>query len=616
MLEHVPVGCYGAAPKGVKQTRARFDCFAALFLGASVLVACRAGSGPAEPQATLAETSAAQADFRRIQALWLSSPDRGELEAEFRSFLVRFAGDDRTRLVRVYLALVHVERGELERARKVLVPLRDEPHGTARDFARVAEAAILVRAGQAERALVLLEPLAGKLVDADERYVFGEQIVTASLAARRWRAAVDHTIGWLAHVRAEHVEGAQHRAARLLERLPLSALEQRLQFLDAESDNEFQSSELVPARDWLRKLMRERLVENAIERRDGALAGRLLQATPALRRSERGPELVRLASSEAALPYVAGRSLGLVLSQSEALSRRRSAEVAAGMTRALGLPHASRREKSVSLLVRSESGVAGEMESALGSLAGEGAAVLIAGVDAAGAERAARYAATSSIPVIVLSAPSGPTDRFAFVLGADRGDVEREIEQAVRARNVPSLARVDAQSGPCGTVPATNEEASSAAAAKRVPRALVLSTDARCARSILQELGTAGAPLFVLDLECAELGLGQAPPDTLVVSTGNFPKAPAGANRRAATWYEALGHDAALLGAAALQHFSLERVDDARAVAALHARARDALSNVSVDLWTSHARGFSGVQQLARRFSVVTARELSKVNAP
>ncbi|HEY6556641.1 MAG TPA: hypothetical protein VI072_05185 [Polyangiaceae bacterium] len=613
----MPVGCYGAASKGVKQTRARFDCFAALFLGASVLVACRAGAGPAEPQATLAETSAAQADFRRIQALWISSPDRSELEAEFRSFLVRFAGDDRTRLVRVYLALVHVERGELERARKVLVPLPEEPHGTARDFARVAEAAILVRAGQAQRALVLLEPLAGKLVDADERYVFGEQIVTASLAARRWRAAVDYTIGWLAHVRAEHVESAQHRAARLLEKLPLSALEQRLQFLDAESDNEFQSSELVPARDWLRKLMRERLVENAIARRDGALAGRLLQATPALRRSERGPELVRLASSEAALPYVAGRSLGLVLSQSDALSRRRSAEVAAGMTRALGLPHASRREKSVSLLVRSESGVTGEMESALGSLAGEGAAVLIAGVDAAGAERAARYAATSSIPVIVLSAPSGPTDRFAFVLGADRGDVEREIEQALLARNVPSLARVDAQSGPCRrTVPATNEEASSAATAKRVPRALVLSTDARCARSILQELGTAGAPLFVLDLECAELGLGQAQADTLVVSTGNFPKAPAGANRRAATWYEALGHDAALLGAAALQHFSRERVDDARAVAALHARARDSLSNVSVELWTSQARGFSGVQQLARRFSVVTARELSKVRAP
>jgi hypothetical protein len=615
MLEHLPAGCYEAASKGVKQTCARFACRAVLFLGASLLVACRAGSGPAEPQATLAETSAAQADFRRIQALWLSSPDRGELEAEFRSFLVRFAGDDRTRLVRVYLALVHVERGELHRARKVLVPLGEEPHGTARDFARVAEAAILVRAGQAERALVLLEPLAGKLVDADERYVFGEQIVTASLAARRWRAAVDHTIDWLAHVRAEHAESAQHRAARLLEKLPLPALEQRLQFLDAESDNEFQSSELVPARDWLRKLMRERLVENAITRRDGALAGRLLQATPALRRSERGPDLVRLASSEAALPYVAGRSLGLVLSQSDALSRRRSAEVAAGMTRALGLPHASRREKSVSLLVRSESGVAGEMESALGSLAGEGAAVLIAGVDAAGAERATRYAATSSIPVIVLSAPPGPTDRFAFVLGADRGDVEGEIEQAVRARNVPSLARVDAQSGPCRAVPA-NEEGSGAAAAKRARRALVLSTDARCARSILQELGSAGTPLFVLDLECAELGLGQAQADTLVVSTGSFPKAPAGANGRAPTWYEALGHDAALLGAAALQHFSLERVDDARAVAALHARARDALSSVSVELWTSQARGFGGVQRIERRFSVVTARELSKVRAP
>jgi hypothetical protein len=579
------------------------------------LPGCRGGAGPAEPQATLAETGAAQADFRRIQALWLSGSDRSDLDAEFRSFLVRFAGDDRTRLVRVYLALTLVERGELVRAREVLVPLQEEPHGTARDFARVAEAAIRVRAGAPERALSLLEPLAGKLVDADERYVFGEQIVTASLAARRWRAAIDHTIAWLSHVRAEHVESAQQRASRLLEQMPLAALEQRLQFLDAESDNEFQSSEIVPARDWLRKLMRERLVHSALQRRDSALAGRLLQGSPALRRAERGPELVRLASSETALPFVAGRSLGLVLSQSDATARRRSAEVAAGMSRALGLPRPARRASSVSLLVRSESGVAGEMESALASLAGEGAAVLIAGVDGTGGERAARYAATSSIPVIVLAAPSGPVDPFTFVLGADRGDVDAEVQQVLRTLQVSSVVRADGQSDRCRPS-AVASDLVAASGKKHESRALLLSTDARCARSILQELAADGpGPLLVLDLECAELVASHSRAETLVVSTGAFPKASTGA-APPPTWYEALGHDAALLGAAALENFSMERVDDARAVAALHARARDALSRVDVALWTSGARGFRGAQRLARRFTLVEARELGKVRAP
>ncbi|HMJ14254.1 MAG TPA: hypothetical protein VK524_22720 [Polyangiaceae bacterium] len=590
---------------------------ATLAASLELLAACRGGSAQAQPQATLAETSAAQTDFRRIQALWLSSADRSELEAEFRSFLVRFAGDDRTRLVRVYLALVHVDRGELGRARQVLEPLNVEPRGTARDFARVAEAAILVRAGKPERALELLEPLTGKLVDADERYVFGEQIVAASLAARRWRAAIDHTIAWLAHVQTEDVESAQQRAARMLEQVPLLALEQRLQFLDAESDNEYQSTELLPARDWLRKVLRERLVESAITRRDAALAGRLLNAAPALRRAPRGPELVRLASSETALPYVAGRSIGLVLSQSSADSRRRSSEVAAGMTRALGLPRGRRGPDSVALLLRSENGVAGEMENALASLAGEGAAILVAGVDTAGAERAARYAATSAIPVMVLALPPGPTDRFTFVLGANRTLVDAEVEKALEARGVSSFLRFDGEGWPCRAASAANEERFPLAVWKREAGGILFSTDARCVRRVLQEFDKAGVrPRAVLDLECAELAPGLAERDALVISTGAFPRVGNGAKHTDPTWYEALGHDAASLGAAALANFSVERVDDARAVTALHARARNALASVRVKLWSSQSEGFAGGQQLARRLSVVEARQLSKVRAP
>ena len=58
-------------------------------------------------------------------------------------------------------------------------------------------------------------------------------------------------------------------------------------------------------------------------------------------------------------------------------------------------------------------------------------------------------------------------------------------------------------------------------------------------------------------------------------------------------WYEALGHDAALLAKGALEGFPDGRVDEERAVHELHARAQRALASVQAPLWTSEARGFS-----------------------
>jgi hypothetical protein len=58
-------------------------------------------------------------------------------------------------------------------------------------------------------------------------------------------------------------------------------------------------------------------------------------------------------------------------------------------------------------------------------------------------------------------------------------------------------------------------------------------------------------------------------------------------------------------------------VNDASAVQALHARARDALARVEGELWSSAGAGFGGRQVLPRRFStaVVPTTETERISS-
>src|SRR4029079_11142656 len=74
----------------------------------------------------------------------------------------------------------------------------------------------------------------------------------------------------------------------------------------------------------------------------------------------------------------------------------------------------------------------------------------------------------------------------------------------------------------------------------------------------------------------------------------------------APSWFEALGHDAALVASAALADFALDRIDDKGAVFALHWRAQGRLLHAEVALWTTRARGFGGVNVLSRRLDALS----------
>jgi len=588
-------------------------------LSGLVLMSVLGCGGSHSEQLTLKSSSAQsrdeQTDYRELHGRWTrgTTEQRRALEGPLRAYLHRFGGGGRSRQVRVYLALIHIERGQLALAQTLLAQARSGPTGTSLDLARVAEAAILIREGKPQQALAVLEPLSGKIIDPDERYVYGEQIVKASLLARRWRGAVDQMLSWLAHVKSEDTDSVQRALPALLARIPADALEQRLLFLDAEAASSLEARALEPARDWLRKLLRERLIRVAISERDGPLAARLLDSgPPALRRSEQGADLSRLAAGGSVLPRVAGRAVGLVLSLGNVQSRRRAVAVAAGMTRALGLPQVAENPGSVSLVTEDEAGEPKDMESALTTLAGEGAAILVAGVDEAGASIALRYAGQSSIPVILLHiAGPQPINRFSFLLGADSVAVERALTNALTTRHVAAPVRVGPRGVPCSShVQSANERRFPVDSWKRERiGGLLLLGDSECAKEVLAEIAASGLrPVLALGLDCAELLASvESRYATLAPGSGKFPRAGsalAGDTRAVPpNWYEVLGHDAAVLARAALQRFPLERVDDAKAVAKLHAKARDELAHAKAKLWSSESPGFNGQQVLPRSWT-------------
>jgi hypothetical protein len=88
---------------------------------------------------------------------------------------------------------------------------------------------------------------------------------------------------------------------------------------------------------------------------------------------------------------------------------------------------------------------------------------------------------------------------------------------------------------------------------------------------------------------------------TLAPAAGSYP-----ANAPPGGWYEALGHDAGLLAARALEALPSEGLARANEVEGLHEKARDALASVEAELWTSTTRGFGGGRTLPRELSVTT----------
>lgn len=569
------------------------------------------------PEAALAASPDAQATFRVLRPAWFAGTmnERRRLEPALRTFLVRFPNDEQSDLARVLLAFDCVSRGALTDARVLIAEVREHV-GTVNDFAQVAEAYALLRESKAYAAWDVLEPLSGKIVDPDQRLVFSELRLRVAAAERRYARALSAAEELLSEAPVEAQSSLQDTVREVFRTAPKAALVESLQsFERAERDE----GATAKARAWLRKMLRERLVTLAVRQKDAALARSLLDTAPAaLRASDSGSALVGIAGGGQTVPLILGRSVGVALSLGSAEARRKSANLAAGLARGLGLPESAEKTGGVHLISEDDGGSSAGTAEALRELAAEGAAILVAGVDAESAEIAAHFAEGREIAVILLTAPAAPSAfHHAFVVGESMASEQAVIDAELSRRNVQRIARVGQNGEPCDAP--LNDAGGPRFSVDEWRRerisALLVFGSAACASDVSRELrGAPFSPLLALGLEASEFVYeSDAPKARFALGAGSFPmptRSEPGDNPALppVDWYEALGHDVALLAKTALNGFPDGRSDDSRMVRELHARAERALSTAQAPLWTSDSRGFSEARVLPRTLTIVSPK--------
>jgi hypothetical protein len=649
-------------------------CARALVAGALVAGGACAGAGrEPKPVATLASSPQAAAAFDAIREAWRDSDATppAARRAQLERFLTDYPNDGLVPLSRALLALAALAQGDFAAADVELAATERLQAGTANDLRTVAHARRLRLRGEAEAALAELRPLVGKNVDPIARTLFEEELALTALATHRDYEAVSYMDTWLRASPEEDRDQTAKRVAAMVERLPQDVLVGALQAMRSRRGNLGYGADIE-------RILTARLVHTATEGGDAELARILLDPDAgAIVVGDAAVALGELATSRRGLNLVHGRTIGLLLPTESPGLRDEAADVLRGVMWALGLPRGVRNprarareedagappasreacgaidpappleeprlEDAVRLVTRDDAGSIDRTEVSLDELAGEGAAVIVAGLDAQTAARALRWGDNHRVPVVALVPPSraegleGVTDEFAFVLGEARSSVIDALTRAAPALATGSVVPVvDAsevaayppQGGRAGALtlmpPVSCDIPAVRAGDPRFPiaqwdrdraRAWLVSGSPACARDAVAELSAAegrgllrageGRPTVALTLEAAALPAHAAGLRVLTAAAGVVPAASAAdvrleeLRRFEATlgpvrWWTALGRDAAMLARAAVKVLPDDEATDPKVVASRRTQARDALAQAHARLWTTGASGWEG----------------------
>jgi hypothetical protein len=597
---------------------------------AATLGACRSRTTvEAPPRAALAGSRSAQEIFRPVKQRFVSSStaQRAQLEPNLTWFIEAYPKDGYAEIARIYLAFIAIDRGDAARARKLVDEARTGPSGTTRDLAELVEGKILLQRGDSVQAFERLLPLVGKLIDPYARLLLDESMVTAAIGAHRWYEAVAYMDLWLRDGQEDEAEHVR-RAVRLrLEAIPGDALETMLKAMQGQNGRTGYGTEI-------RKAVVARLATLAIADQNTELARRLVETTDDQVLGDAAEGLEELASS-GGMPTVDGRTIGLLVSTGKSQLGVRAAQVLTGVVDALRVGTAGPSDH-VRLATRDERETK-RTDLALMSLASRGAAIIIAGFDPAQADVAARFAARTHIPVLLLSplsdgkAPPSP----AFLLGASREEALRALSEHLKIKGARAVAPVG------GTLPeaaapgfsllegAACDAPAAQAGESRFPLeswrkgrldALVLLGDVSCTTEAIGDAaeGRLGRIRAAIGLDAAEVVAEPSSLPLSVTTAGRFPLTPGGSasplfgfkerHGQAPSWFATLGHDAAALARAALRTLPNDATENAGEVATRHQRAQASLRGVEVDLWSTTARGFAGASTIEREVRVAEVK--------
>jgi hypothetical protein len=617
-----------------------------LALGAG---ACRRSAKEPAPVAVLSNSAPAAAAFADLRAKWEA---RRLDQASVDDFLRRFSDDGAAPHAKAYLAFVLLDQGNLLAADGVLGTLMEIRPGPTRDLVTVARARSLRLHGAPQSALDMLRPLVGKIIDEADREVFLEELAMTAISAHDDYEALAYLDAWLRGVGEDDRERVRAKVAQILETLPRRVLEQTYRAMrttGAASGYGTDTQNLVAAQ----------LARVAVETNDAALARWLLDVSgvsAAQTGGDAGLELGELAASRRGIHVVTGKTVGLLLPTRSRDLRDEAADVVRGLSWALGLPRGAGRD-GIRLVTREdgpgEEGTIAGME----ELAGEGATLILAGFDRAGADRASAWSESSGVPVVLLASPSpGRMPKTsAFVLG-ERPERELSMLADALVRHGVSTAAF--------VVDTADEEAAGRAAEGRgglvllpavrcdVPLAeagrsrfpieswiasgaegWLISGPPGCSRDVVRDVRAVvearrtrarSEPTLALTLE-AGLPMAEVPTGLVVLAAAagvvpvlatraedvNDPKVRAFMEHFGArpSYWTALGRDAAVLGRHATAPLPTDTTTDPKAIAQRRAIVQAGLLTAREPLWTSDARGFASDRVLPRALRLLTWRK-------
>jgi hypothetical protein len=531
------------------------------------------------------------------------------LDAPLREFLQAYPHEDTTRLVRGYLAWILIQKHELAEAAQLTDELSRGPRGAARDFAYLLEATLALQYDRPLDALRVLRPLQGKLIDPVERFLATEQLVFAALGATLYSEAIASMADWITQAGVLQREAIREAALSRLRRIPRRYLERALESRQTLSVQGELGRTHSQQQDWLYENISRLLIDRAVEERDADLARRILDRNPgALGKGDAAADLVRLATSEATAADTLRRSFGVVMNTTDPVAQRRSIEVTEAIALTLGLAQQTSEPGPLQMRV---SETEDSLEQAMADLVEQGAGVLLAGVTEHDANLAASYSERARIPVLLLT-PSVLQSPYAFSIGVS-SETQTQLLTDALGRGVITRT-LDAEQ--CEAHTAAGHAASTLASWQAEgTRAVVFLTDVFCTKRLLAEFQASKfQAAYLFGLTAAPVLESLATRERMRIRAHRFPLQRGDGQEsdqlmqklgRAPSWFEALGHDAAMIVRTIMAEIPAHSAAAVKDVEQVHEYLRAQLVSLhQTDLWTTQDARFDAQRLLTRSLKV------------